>query len=53
MQHLAQSPEDFIVKPKAPKPRMQWSEDNSNKTSERVSVLEPVIARKHTTFYNK
>ena len=53
MMHLAQSPEDFIVKPRDAKPRKQWKEDNFNKTSERVSILEPVIARKHTTFYNK
>ena len=43
---FAQSPEDFIQKPTGPQPRKQWTE-------ERVSILEPVIARQHTTFYGQ
>jgi len=50
---MAQSPEDYIVKPREAIPKKQWSEDNMNMPSERVSILEPVIAKTHTTFYNK
>ena len=50
---LAQSPEDYIVKPREAIPKKQWTEDNMTKPSERVSILEPVIAKTHTTFYNK
>jgi len=34
-------------------PRKQWSEENPTMAEERVSILEPVIARTHTTFYDK
>ena len=48
-----QSPEDFIVKPREAMPTKQWSEENPTMAEERVSILEPVIARTHTTFYDK
>ena len=47
------SPEDYIVKPREALPRKQWTEDNMSLPEERVSILEPVIARQHTTFYDK
>ena len=50
---FAESPEDYIVKPREALPRKQWEKGNMNKPEERVSILEPVIARTHTTFYNK
>ena len=50
---MAQSPEDYIVKPREAIPKKQWTSNNMNKPSERVSILEPVIAKTHTTFYNK
>lgn len=50
---FAQSPEDFIQKPTGPQPRKQWTAANPTMTEERVSILEPVIARQHTTFYGQ
>lgn len=50
---FVQSPEDFIVKPTDAQPRKQWSEENSDMPAERVNILEPVIARTHTTFYDR
>ena len=50
---FAESPEDYIVKPREAIPKKQWESNNMMKPEERVSILEPVIARQHTTFYNK